>query len=41
MRVSDADKLRALEAENTQLKKLSAEIMLDYAVLNDINSKKW
>jgi len=41
MQVSDAKKLRALEAENTQLKKLLAETMLDNAVLKDINSKKW
>lgn len=33
MQVSDAKKLRALEAENTQLKKLLAETMLDNAVL--------
>jgi putative transposase len=41
MQVSDAKKLRSLEAENTQLKKLLAETMLDNAVLKDINSKKW
>ena len=39
--VSDARKLKALEAENTKLKKLLAEQMLDNAVLKDINSKKW
>jgi len=37
----DARKLKALEDENTKLKKLFAEQMLDNAVLNDINSKKW
>lgn len=41
MDVSDARKLRALEAENTQLKKLLAEQMLDNAMLRDVNSKKW
>lgn len=41
MQVSDAKRLRSLEAENTQLKKLLAETMLDNAVLKDINSKKW
>ena len=41
MDVSDARKLKALEEENTKLKKLLAEQMLDNAVLKDINSKKW
>ena len=39
--VSDARRLRALEAENTKLKKLLAEAMLDNAVLKDIAAKKW
>lgn len=39
--VSDARKLKALEAENNKLKKLLAEQMLDNAILKDINSKKW
>ena len=41
LQVSDAKRLRALEAENAQLKKLLAESMLDNAVLKDVNSKKW
>ena len=41
MDVSDARKLRALEEENTKLKKLLAEQMFDNAMLKDINSKKW
>ena len=41
MEVSDARKLRGLEAENAQLKKLLAETMLDNAILKDITSKKW
>ncbi len=41
MRVSDAKRLRQLEAENTRLKKLLAEAMLDNAVLKDITSRKW
>ena len=41
MDVSDARKLKALEDENTKLKKLLAEQMLDNAVLKDIASKKW
>lgn len=39
--VSDARKLKALEAENSKLKKLLAEQMLDNAMLKDIASKKW
>lgn len=41
MDVSDAKRLKALEAENAKLKKLLAETMLDNAMLKDINSKKW
>jgi putative transposase len=41
LQVSDAKRLRALEVENAQLKKLLAESMLDNAVLKDVNSKKW
>jgi putative transposase len=39
--VSDAKKLRALEDENAKLKKLLAEVMLDNAILKDVNSRKW
>lgn len=39
--VSDAKRLRALTDENTKLKKLLAEAMLDNAVLKDLSSKKW
>ena len=39
--VSDAKKLKALEAENAKLKKLLAETMLDVAMLRDVASKKW
>ena len=39
--VSDARRLKALEDENTKLKKLLAEAMLDNAMLKDLNSKKW
>ena len=39
--VSDAKRLRALEDENTKLKKLLAEAMLDNAMLKDLNAKKW
>jgi len=41
LQVSDMKRLRALESENAQLKKLLAETMLDNAVLKDVNSKKW
>ena len=41
LNVSDARKLKALEAKNNKLKKLLAEQMLDNAMLKDINAKKW
>ncbi len=39
--VSDARRLKALEAENAKLKKLLAEAMLDNVMLKDIAAKKW
>ncbi len=39
--VSEARRLRTVEAENARLKKLLAEAMLDNAVLKDVTSKKW
>jgi len=41
LQVSQAKRLKALETENGQLKKLLAETMLDNAILRDVNSKKW
>jgi putative transposase len=41
LEVSDARRLRTLEAENARLKKLLAEAMLDNAVLKDVAAKKW
>ncbi len=41
MDVSDARRLKTLEAENTRLKKLLAEAMLDAAALKDLLAKKW
>jgi putative transposase len=41
MEVSDARRLKALEDENTRLKKLLAEAMLDNAILKDVAAKKW
>lgn len=39
--VSEARRLRGLEAENARLKKLLADAMLDNAMLKEIASKKW
>lgn len=39
LEVSDARRLRALEQENSRLKKLLAEAMVDNAVLKDLTSK--
>jgi putative transposase len=41
LEVSDARRLRALEDENSKLKKLLAEAMLDNAILKDVTSRKW
>ena len=41
MDVSEARRLRSLEAENARLKKLLAETMLDIAILKEVASKKW
>ena len=41
MDVSDARRLKALEDENSKLKKLLAETMLDNAILKDVAAKKW
>jgi putative transposase len=41
MEVSDAKRLKELEAENKRLKQLLAEAMLDNKVLKDVVSKKW
>jgi putative transposase len=39
--VSDARRLKTLEAENTRLKKLLADAMLDTAALKELLAKKW
>ena len=39
--VSDAKRLRALEDENSKLKRLLADAMLDNAMLKEIVAKKW
>ncbi len=41
MTVSDAKKLRSLEAENSKLKKLVADLSLDIIALKDVVSRKW
>ena len=41
LEVSDARRLKVLEAENAKLKKLLAEAMLDNAMLKDVAAKKW
>ena len=41
LELSDVKKLRALEVENSRLKKLVADLALDNAMLKEIASKKW
>ena len=41
MEVSEAKRLRELERENGELKKIVAEQTLDIRMLKDVNSKKW
>ena len=41
MEVSDAKRLRELEQENSQLKRMVADLSLDNRMLKDLNSKKW
>ncbi len=39
--MADAKRLKALEAENTRLKKLLAESMLEVEVTREVLRKKW
>ena len=39
--VSDAKRLKALEQENSRLKKLLAEALLEQAVTQEVLRKKW
>jgi putative transposase len=41
LELSEAKRLKGLESENTKLKKLLAEAMLDTAALKDLLGKKW
>ena len=40
-RISEARRLKALEDENSRLKRLLAEAMLDNAALKEIAGKNW
>ena len=39
--VSEAQRLKTLESENSKLKRLLAESLLDNAALKDIVGRKW
>ncbi len=41
MDVSEAQRLRSLESENTKFKRLVADQALDIVALKDVLSKKW
>ena len=41
MEVSEAKKLKELERENGELKRMVAEQALDIRMLKELNSKKW
>lgn len=41
MEVSEVKRLKELERENEELKKIVAEQALDIRMLKDVNSKKW
>ena len=41
MELADAKRLKELEKENDELKKMQAESMLENRVLKEVNSKKW
>lgn len=41
MDVSEAKRLRELERENAELKKIVADQTLDIRMLKDVNSRKW
>jgi putative transposase len=41
MDVSEAKRLRELEQENSELKKIVAEQTLDIRMLKNVNSRKW
>ena len=41
MNPEEAKRLRALETENSSLKRLVADLSSDDLILKDVNSKKW
>ena len=41
MDIADAKRLKELEKENAEIKKMLAESMLENRVLKEVNSKKW
>ena len=41
MTVSEVKRLKELERENTELKKIVADQTLDIRMLKDVNSRKW
>ena len=41
MEVSDVKRLKAIEKENAELKKIVAKLTLDNRMLKDVVSKKW
>ena len=41
MEVSEAKRLKALERENSELKKIVADLTLDNRMLRDVNTKKF
>ncbi len=41
MKADEAKKLKELEAENTRLKRLVAELSLDKQMLQEVAQKKW
>ena len=41
MELADARRLKELEKENAELKKMRAESMLENRILKEVNAKKW
>ena len=41
MDLADAKRLKEIEKENSELKKMVAELMLDNRILRKVNAKKW
>ena len=41
MDLADAKRLKEMEKENSELKKVVAELMLDNRILREVKAKKW